>query len=72
MSPLIIDNLPDHLHLRLKEQAARHRRSVTDEVTVILTNGIKRERAHKWPEPRLMKEPITDDFIDRAKREGRE
>ena len=72
MSNPLIDNIPQHLHSFLEELAARHRRSVVDEATVILTDGIKRERARKWPEPRRTKEPLTDDFIDQAKREGRE
>lgn len=72
MATLVLDDLPEQLYLGLQERAARHRRSVTDEATAILTDGIKRGRARKWPEPRLMKEPITDDFINWAKREGRE
>ena len=72
MSSPVIDNIPEDLHPFLKELAARHRRSVVDEATAILTDGIKRERARKWPEPRRAKEPITDEFIDQAKREGRE
>ena len=72
MNTLILENIPEHLHLSLKEQAARHRRSVADEATAILVDGIKKERVRKWPEPRLMKEPITDKFIDWAKRERRE
>lgn len=67
-----IESLSEDLRLCLKEQAARHRRSVADEAAAILTDGIKREQARRWPEPRLMKEPITNEFIDWAKREGRE
>ena len=72
MSALIIENFPEDLRLALKEQAALHRRSVADEATAILTDGIKRERARKWSKPRLMKELITNEFINWAKRKGRE
>ena len=72
MNTLILDNIPEHLRLSLKEQAARHRRSVADEATAILKQGIIKPSASEWPAPFKAKTPLTDEFIDRAKREGRE
>lgn len=72
MNTIVIDNLPEDLYRELKERASRRRRSVVDEATIILTDGIKRERMRKWPEPIKTRTPITDEFINRAKREGRE
>ena len=72
MATLVLDNLPEQLYLGLQERAARHQRSVTDEATAILTDGLKGEGARQWPEPLQTKVPITNDFINWAKREGRE
>ena len=72
MDILALGDLPEELRLALQEQAARHGRSVLEEATAILIDGIKRERARKWPEPLKTKAPITNEFINWAKREGRE
>jgi hypothetical protein len=40
MSTLVIKNLPDDLHARLKDQADRHRRSVTQEAILLIETGI--------------------------------
>ena len=68
----IIENLPEDLRLCLKAQAARHRRTVADEATAILKKGIAKPRAQEWPAPFKVKTPLTNEIIDRAKREGRE
>jgi plasmid stability protein len=44
MSTLVIKNLPEELHARLKEQAQRHHRSVTKEVVNLLEQGLERRR----------------------------
>lgn len=40
MSTLVIKNLPEELHARLKEQAHRHHRSVTKEVVSLIESGL--------------------------------
>lgn len=40
MATLVIKNLPDDLHARLKEQAQRHHRSVTKEVVSLIESGL--------------------------------
>ena len=40
MSTLVLKNVPDALHARLKDQAERHRRSVTQEAISLLESGI--------------------------------
>jgi len=40
MSTLVIKNLPEDLHARLKEQAERNRRSVTMEAVTLLERGL--------------------------------
>ena len=68
MSALIIENLPEHLRLSLEAQAARHRRSVADEATAILKQGITKPVAGEWPAPFKVKTPLTNEIIERAKR----
>lgn len=45
MSTLVIRNLPDALHARLKAQAARNRRSMTKEAEALLAAGTGMEIA---------------------------
>jgi plasmid stability protein len=54
MATLVIKNFPDDLHARLKEQAQRHRRSLTKEAVTLLESGLA-QRAVKRPAPRPLK-----------------
>lgn len=40
MSTLVIKSFPENLHRRLKDQAARNRRSVTQEAISLIESGI--------------------------------
>ena len=71
METLVIENLPEELRLGLKEQAARHHRSVEDEAAIILKEGVVKARVREWPAPYKAKAPLSDEFIEWAKREGR-
>jgi len=60
MSALVIENLPESLHARLKEQAQRNRRSVTKEVVTLIESGLTRNVPR--PLPPLIKHrslPVT-------------
>ena len=75
MVGLVIKQLSDELHRKLKEQAARHHRSMTKEAIMLLERGLGQEQetgTQKPPLPYKGKFPLTDTFIDKAKREGRE
>lgn len=72
MSRLVLENVPDTLHLRLKEQAARNHRSLTGEAMMILDAGVGGQQECDLPEPFEGKHPITDESIQQARREGRE
>lgn len=49
MATLVIKNLPDELHARLREQAQRNHRSVSKEVVSLIESGLQAVR----PPPRL-------------------
>ncbi|MFN7887182.1 MAG: FitA-like ribbon-helix-helix domain-containing protein [Betaproteobacteria bacterium] len=52
MSSLVIKNLPDSLHARLKRQAERNRRSVIKEAVRLLEAGLETEGAPPLPASR--------------------
>jgi plasmid stability protein len=77
MATLVIKNLPDHLHVKLKLQAQRHRRSLTKEALTLLEQGIA--QASEAPSPRQLSKPIrlkggplTIDDIESAIASGRD
>lgn len=73
MPGLVIKQLPEELHRKLKEQAARHHRSMTKEAITLLEKGLALdEEVREPPTPYKGKFPLTDGFVDKAKREGRE
>ena len=74
MSTLVIKNLPDALHARLKEQAERNRRSVTQEAISLIETGVVLPRiAPMLPPPiKLKGGPMTTAEIDAAIEEGRD
>jgi plasmid stability protein len=74
MPGLLIRDLPDDLHQKLKERAARNRRSLAKETLVILEKALRDMRAVQNPEPPAPHKgqfQLTDEWIDQAKREGR-
>lgn len=73
MPGFVIKDLPPELHRKLKEQAARHHRSMTKEVVALLEQAFGQAQRHaKFAPPFKGRFPVTDEFMDRAKREGRE
>lgn len=70
MSSLLIKNMPEDLHARLKESARRHRRSMTQEALVILEKHLSMGPV-EFPEPVIPLKPITAALIRKGIREGR-
>ena len=71
MSSLLIRDLPATLHHRLKETAARNRRSMTQQAIALLEEALLPAGQEPWPVPFQGKAPLTPRVISRAKREGR-
>jgi hypothetical protein len=74
MSTLVIKNLPESLHRRLKDQAERNRRSVTQEAISLIESGITVPRLPPTlpPPVKLKGGPITIEEIEAAIAEGRD
>ena len=66
MSTLVLKNLPEDLHQRLKAQAAEHRRSLTQEAISV------RVPVPLAPPIKLKSGPVTTEWILAAIAEGRE
>ena len=78
MATLSIKNVPETLVKRLKTQAATNRRSLNLEVISVLDLAtratpidVEAELARVRAIRVKLKRPITDDYINRAKRRGR-
>lgn len=76
MSTLVVKNVPDELHERLRERAQRNHRSVTKEAIVLLEQGMlaaTERRPVKLPPPiKLKGGPVTTEWIEAAIAEGRD
>ena len=73
MTTIVIRNLPDDLHARLKEQAERNRRSVTMEVVTLIERGTAPKRVAPLLSPpiKLKRGPMTDRDIEVWTNDGR-
>ncbi len=71
MPALVIKDLPVELHQRLKEDAAQHHRSMTQQAICILEQGLHRVRTIPPFKAYKGTLALTNEFIDAAKREGR-
>lgn len=71
MTALVIKNLPAEIHHRLKDDAERHHRSMTQEAIAILERGLQRPRAVPRFEAYRGAFPLTNRFATAAKAEGR-
>lgn len=72
MPSIVVKDIPEKLHKRLKAQAREHRRSMSQEILTILENGVVPPQRRKFPPLVKANVLITDEMIDAAKREGRE
>lgn len=73
MPALVIKNLPPELHQKLRERARRHHRSMTKEAVAILEQVLEGGAGVKEvPPPYKGRFTLTQDILERAKREGRE
>jgi plasmid stability protein len=72
MASLVLKNLPERIHSRLKKQAERNRRSMAQEAITVLDRSLL-EVPPIVPPKKLIKplKPITGQMILDAIREGR-
>ena len=71
MPALLIKDIPREVHEWLKREAERNRRSMTQQAIVVLEERMRRFQPVRFPPPVRTRTPLTAEFIDQAKREGR-
>ena len=73
MPGIIVRDLSPALHTRLKQEAQRHHRSMTREVIVILEEALGGSGGdgRTYPAAVKLSRPLTDEFLNKAKRWGR-
>lgn len=74
MPTIVLKNVPEAVHARLKAQAERNRRSVSKELLTLIESNIAPKRiAPPLPPPiKLKGGPVTTEEIEAAINEGRE
>jgi hypothetical protein len=74
MATLVIKDLPDELHRRLKEEAFKARRSMTKEAIYLMETALEEKnepsRLQELPRPYQGQKPLTDKMIQKWKRQG--
>ena len=71
MAALLIKDLPADVHAWLRAEAKRNRRSMTQQVITLFEERMRRFRPVHFGAPIKLTEPLTDAFVNAAKREGR-
>ena len=71
MASLVIKNLPEDIHARLKAAAVKNHRSMTMQAVIFLEEGLGAKRLQDMTPPIKFPYKLTDEFLNRAKREGR-
>jgi plasmid stability protein len=75
MSGLLIKDFPPELHRKLKEEAARHHRSMTRQALALLEQALTsqtRNAAELLPKPLKPAKPVTLNNVVAIIREGRD
>ncbi len=72
MPSLILRDLPEEVHKRLRDRAQRHHRSMTKEAVSILERELVASDPVKLPPVVATSRPIPSNLIDEAIEEGRE
>lgn len=72
MPSLILRDLPEEVHKRLRDRAQRHHRSMTKEAVSILERELIASDPVELPPVVATSRPIPSNLIDEAIEEGRE
>lgn len=73
MAGLLIRELPDDLHRKLRMRAKQNRRSMSKEALILLEMAFTSVEPKRTPMPQPFKGKflLTDEWIEQAKAEGR-
>ncbi|MDA0336432.1 MAG: Arc family DNA-binding protein [bacterium] len=71
MPDILITKVPADLHRLLKEEAARHHRSMARHALAIIEDGLLQAARLELPEPIKTAKPLTQKIINEGIKEGR-
>ena len=73
MTDLLIRQMPDELHAKLKQRARNNRRSMNQEIILLLERSVAEEQPllSLLPQPLRGAFPIDDEWLRQAREEGR-
>jgi plasmid stability protein len=73
MTDLLIRHIPEELHAKLKQSARAHRRSMNQEIIVLLEQSLAEDRPLPLPVPQPLNGSflIDDEWLLHAREEGR-
>jgi hypothetical protein len=73
MTSLLIRDLPEQVHRKLRARAKQNRRSLAKEALILLETVLASEEEKKieLPQPFEGQFLLTEEWLDQAKREGR-
>ena len=72
MAAIVLKDVPEELHRRLREQAERNRRSMSQELLTIMEEALRPLPPLAPVKPVKTKRPFTQAWLRKAMREGRE
>jgi antitoxin FitA-like protein len=72
MPAIVLKDVPEQLHRRLREQAERNRRSMTQELLMIIETALRPLPPLAPVKPVRTRRPFTHAWLLKATREGRE
>ena len=71
MAAILIKDVPADVHEWLKREAVANRRSMAQQVIVLFEERMRKFKPVHFGTPVKTRTPLTAEFIDKAKKEGR-
>lgn len=71
MPDILIKKVPADLHRRLKEDAAKHHRSMAHHVLALIENSLEEPAKLDLPAPIKPAKPLTQTILSKGIKEGR-
>lgn len=71
MPDILIKKVPADVHRRLKEDAAKHHRSMARHVLVLIENSLEESAKLDLPAPIKTAKPLTQTILSKGIKEGR-
>jgi plasmid stability protein len=71
MPDILIKQVPDALHRRLKEEAVKHHRSMARHALALIESSLEEPTELQFPAPAKTAKPLTQKIVSKGIKEGR-